>query len=333
MKQGFTLVELLAVLIILSVISLISVPVITSTLEKSNQTTTLESARELIKIASSDVVDKNYDIPYQYRVENHTLNYKNGNFTSGLIVITNGNNSFVENLSTPKYCINGSLYDLKITKGKCNTATYTNYKSSIDVQKSYPLQNSNGTSSGLYLDDFTGEYYFKGNVTNNYVTYAGLTWRIVSFKQGMMKLVSQSVIDEDSKNYSGALSYLNGSFYANLKQKDYLVSSTYSVGYVGSVGTAEDIIAAEQTDKENHKVGLLTLGEYKRSMLGTSTFLTNGTTWILTKKDSTTGYYLSSSSINTAALTTTYTLRPVIVLNAAAVYKGDGTNSSPYVVR
>ena len=37
-----------------------------------------------------------------------------------------------------------------------------------------------------YRDDLREDFYLKGNVTDNYVSYSGMTWRIVSFQNGMM---------------------------------------------------------------------------------------------------------------------------------------------------
>ena len=66
---------------------------------------------------------------------------------------------------------------------------------------------SNNTSdeSGLYKSTATntGEptYYFRGNVTNNYVSFAGFTWRIVRINEdGTIRIVMQDGIN-DNTNY------------------------------------------------------------------------------------------------------------------------------------
>lgn len=334
MKNGYTLIELLAVIVIVAIISVITVPMIMSSIETSNQKTTLESAKELIRIASTDVVDKKYELPHQYKVEEKKLDYQKGGFIRGLIVVTSGNHSFVENLSTEKYCINGPLDDLKITPGKCSVASYKDYQGSTSIQKKYILQSEGSSEDGLYFDDFTKTYYFKGNVTDNYVSYAGYTWRIVSFSNGTVRLISQGVLNDiPSKNYTSMLDFLEGTFYTNLSQKEYILETSYSTGLVTDVTNSENIIASEETEHTKYKIGLLTAGEYKRATGNSGNFLTNGTTWLLTKRNNTYGYYLSSSTISSTSLTSSYTVRPVIVLNEAVVYSGLGTSTNPYVVQ
>ena len=66
---------------------------------------------------------------------------------------------------------------------------------------------SNNTSdeSGLYKSTATNTgdatYYFRGNVTNNYVSFAGFTWRIVRINEdGTIRIVMQDGIN-DNTNY------------------------------------------------------------------------------------------------------------------------------------
>mgnify|MGYP001034486325 CR=1 FL=1 len=67
---------------------------------------------------------------------------------------------------------------------------------------------SNNTSdeSGLYSSTATntGEatYYFRGNVTNNYVSFAGFTWRIVRINEdGTIKIIMQDAINNSTEEY------------------------------------------------------------------------------------------------------------------------------------
>ena len=60
MKRGFTLVELLAVIVILSIIGLISVPIITSNIEKSRKSAYRSSVQNAIA-AAKEYVSKNME--------------------------------------------------------------------------------------------------------------------------------------------------------------------------------------------------------------------------------------------------------------------------------
>lgn len=334
MKKGFTLVELLAVIIIISIIAAISVPMIMSTIEHANEASTVESVRELLKIASTDVVNNKYEVPYQYKIEDNQLDYQRGNFKSGLIVVTSGNHSFVENLSTNRLCINGSLDQLKVTTGKCPKTSYEDYKSNRDIKEQFTIQDTSSSGDGLYFDEFTEEYYFKGNVLNNYVSYAGRMWRIVSFHQGQIKLISQGVLDESgSKSYKEVLTYLESTFYQDLSPRDYISKTLYADGKVSVLGDADQMIAAERTSQNKRYVGLLTAGEYQRATGSSGNFIGQGITWLLTKKNDYNGYYLSSNTIVEASLNASYTVRPVVVLNETMIYTGDGTLDKPYLVK
>ena len=91
---------------------------------------------------------------------------------------------------------------------------------------------SNNTSdaSGLYKSTATntGEptYYFRGNVTNNYVSFAGQTWRIVRVNEdGTIRIVMQDGINSNAKiafnsNYKN-YSYM---YYTNSNAKTQLES-------------------------------------------------------------------------------------------------------------
>ena len=328
MKKGFTLIELLAVISILSILALISIPIINNVLEDSQQKIILESTRELIKKAATTTVDNGNTVPYQYKIEDRILEYQGGDFTKGLIVVTNGNHSFVENLSTPKYCINGPLNNLTISDGSCTNSSYTDYVGTDQIMNDF------SNSSMLTFDELKGDFYLKGNVTNNYVSYSGIVWRILSFKDGMMRLVSQSSISAGgSKNYQASLDYLKNTFYNNLENKEYVVSTKYSTGLISSIADVNNVISSEETMHDEYKIALLTVGDYMRATQAGTNFITNGSTWLLNKYNSTTGYYLSTSSINGINTSSTMTFRPVITLQSYVAFSGTGTSSDPYKVK
>ena len=86
---------------------------------------------------------------------------------------------------------------------------------------------SNNTSdaSGLYSSTATNSgdptYYFRGNVINNYVSFAGFTWRVVRINEdGTIKIVMQDGIN-DNATYSFNLNYNNYTYmyYSNSEAK------------------------------------------------------------------------------------------------------------------
>ena len=103
---------------------------------------------------------------------------------------------------------------------------------------------SNNTSdaSGLYAstDTNTGKptYYFRGNVTNNYVKFAGQTWRIVRVNEdGTIRIIMQDGIN-NNKNYQFNSNYNNYTYmyYSNSQAKTQLES-----WYQTNIGSKADL--------------------------------------------------------------------------------------------
>ena len=137
----------------------------------------------------------------------------------------------------------------KVTITSTNQKNTKEYKINIKVKQAVSLKDeimkntiitsnptlttsSNNTSdaSGLYKSTATntGEptYYFRGNVTNNYVSFAGQTWRIVRVNEdGTIRIVMQDGINSNAKiafnsNYKN-YSYM---YYTNSNAKTQLES-------------------------------------------------------------------------------------------------------------
>lgn len=145
------------------------------------------------------------------------------------------------------------------------------------------------TNEGLIEDiDDTGiTYYFRGNISNNYVDFAGLTWRIVRINgNGTVKLVLDK-LSTDLSNYNiNANNYENydkssinnslKSFYdTNLKSNDSLISNSKFCIETGNITRDNNKIYNSYTriitDKiptlnclgngYSSKIGLLTIDE------------------------------------------------------------------------
>ena len=60
---------------------------------------------------------------------------------------------------------------------------------------------SSSTKTGLFKNTSSGEvtYFYRGNVTNNYVSFAGLTWRIIKIDKYGTRVVLDSIIDTKSQ--------------------------------------------------------------------------------------------------------------------------------------
>ena len=132
------------------------------------------------------------------------------------------NNTNIKRLSTKKTLDlkSGDNY-FKVTVTSENKETINEYKIKISVKKPIIIfgkkynvidakptltttSEKSGDKSGLYksTDTNTGDatYYFRGNVENNYVSFAGFTWRIVRLNEdGTIRIVMQDGINNNSR--------------------------------------------------------------------------------------------------------------------------------------
>ena len=103
---------------------------------------------------------------------------------------------------------------------------------------------SNNTSdaSGLYKSTATntGEatYYFRGNVTNNYVSFAGQTWRIVRINEdGTIRIVMQDGINSNAE-YKFNSNYNN---YTYMYYSNRYAKATLENWYQTNIGSKSDL--------------------------------------------------------------------------------------------
>ena len=139
---------------------------------------------------------------------------------------------------------------------------------------------SNNTSdvSGLYAstDTNTGKptYYFRGNVENNYVSFAGQTWRIVRINEdGTIRIVMQDGINDNlritfNSNYND-YTYM---YYSNSNVKTQLES-----WYQTNIGSKSDLASKVATGNYYCEQAKVKYGDGARSGNATMTTYTDYT--------------------------------------------------------
>ena len=125
------------------------------------------------------------------------------------------------------------IYNVNITRKQLvqNVSIFGKKFEVIDAEPTLTTSSNNTTdASGLYTstDTNTGKptYYFRGNVTNNYVKFAGQTWRIVRVNEdGTIRVVMQDGINS-STNYVFNSNYNDYTYmyYTNSQAKTQLES-------------------------------------------------------------------------------------------------------------
>ncbi len=118
MKKGFTLIELMAVIIVLGIIAVITAPIMGDVIEKSKRGAFEDSVYELIKAVNLDKADHGFNINQIYTITGgvispsiETKGSVNGN---GTLKIDEDGNIFV-NIEFDKWCASKELYDNRVT--------------------------------------------------------------------------------------------------------------------------------------------------------------------------------------------------------------------------
>ena len=302
MKKGFTLVELLAVIIILSVVSILVFP---NVIEIVNQ-----SKRNLynVQVADIELESKNWALENPDKLDKYHLN------STFLPLLTLKKDGFLEvdDLENPmngkemngcieiKYNPSTSQYTYKYYDDTCSTyvtdemhGTIYSYdngtlekieknvltpaaKSVIDYYQSNGIMNSiGGTTDGLY--DLGDTYVFRGSDPSNYLKIGTEKYRILSIdKDYRMRIIKTT---GDTTNWSDDTTYTN---FLNSKVStsliEYLETETNPINafkdkivdgttlYVGptssSVMSYNVLKSVEATSTISNKIGLINISDY-----------------------------------------------------------------------
>ena len=136
-NKGFTLVELIAVIIILAVVSAIVVPIVSTKLEEVRRDSFKESVNQIIRsgeiYAGDNLLKESINYPIVFTCDgescindqNEKLNFKGDVPTSGLIVVNSLNDIKAEYISNNQFCATGKKGKLDIGKS-CSDVDVTN---------------------------------------------------------------------------------------------------------------------------------------------------------------------------------------------------------------
>ena len=139
-------------------------------------------------------------------------------------------------------------YNVNVTR-KAGASSLKNeiMKNTVITANPTLTTSSNNTSdaSGLYSSNATntGEptYYFRGNVENNYVSFAGFTWRIVRVNEdGTIRIIMQDGINNNA-NIAFNSNYNN---YTYMYYTNSQVKTTLESWYQTNIGSKSDLASS-----------------------------------------------------------------------------------------
>lgn len=321
-KKGFTLVELLGVIILIGLISLaISTPIVS--LINSNAKKIDQVALDLLYTTAEDFMNKDS--------RTYTKVYGNTYYITIEQLIENGllESDFLESYSEKELSKNSQI---KVT------IKNRNFRFELLDEN---VKNIHEICNDLDINEtynYNGGTYIKGNNTNNYVLYNGLMFRIMGVNSdGTIRLIMDEAITslsyvDNMLNYSGSYvrEWLNDYFISRLQYNSIIVNEKWYFKATSASNTElNDSFVVED------KVGLLSVEEFNKSLISNQSYLV---------KDKIYGFINISDGMmfinsNTDSLPIVknvpgeYYVYPVInVLGSTVVTEGNGTSSSPFVL-
>ncbi len=337
LRNGFTLIELIGVVIILGLIALIAFPVILNSI-RSTKDKISDASKKIVYEAARLYVSDNSNEFFKYNGNTYCVNLETLSqqeyLPTKVYDSVSGDEIPLTNVIEIKYEQDRFDYNFnndcvqKILYGPLITVLLQDYDESNTV--------------GLLKDTTNPNvYYYKGTndeVANNHLWYGGYHWRVIEFDTlaNTLTLISQQPLTaiqpasavwdtETEYNASYVNKWLNDYFYNSLDSsiQNNILDSTFNVGIYTDV---DEITATE-------KVGLLDETQYTRAGGANSYLDIKDEFWFGNRYNSSrirqvtyTGYF------NTADISSTNGVRPIIKISDLTITEGDGTLTSNYKV-
>ena len=353
-ENAFTLIELLAVIIILAIVALIATPIILNVIEDARISAGRSEANMILGGINNYCASEDMKYQLDNNYERICTSDMNKNDVEKMVNLGNAD------IISIKY--NGEkLTELVIESNNhkftlCPSGTFAMDDEECDggnvVITTGPLidvllqQYQEGNQTGL-VKDATNEnlYYYTGTndqVSNNFLWYGGHQWRILEFdtsantitlitQQPLTSIKPASAVWETQEAYESSYinTWLNDYFWNSLDSsiQNNILDSTFNVG----IYTDVDEITTTQ------KVGLLDEDQYKRAGDGTTgqnSFLDIKDEWWLGNRYSSSFVrdVYSYGDLRSSSVTSTYGVRAVIKISDITITGGDGTLASNYQV-
>ena len=335
MKKGFTLVELIGVIIVLGLIALIALPPILNAI-RGKELEISEASKEIIYSAANLYVsDNSNSFPKTngntFCVTLDTL--VQGDYLPDVVYdAVSGDEVPLTNMVEVKYEQDRFSYNLN---NECVEKIIKTELIEILLEQYNP-----DNTTGLVQDETNSNiYYYTGTneeVSNNYLWYGGHHWRVVEFdtdantlllisQQPLTSIQPASTAWDTKEEYESSYinTWLNEYFYNSLDSsvQNSIISNTFNIG----IYTDVDEITTSQ------KVGLLDEDQYTRAGGADSYLDIKDVYWLGNRYSSSNVRSVSNNgNLNNYSPTNTRGARAVIKISDITITGGNGTLESNY---
>ena len=352
-KKAFTLIELLAVIIILSLLALISSTVISNLLKESREKLT-DTQIALIKSAAQSWGSENFaKLPSIGECRYIVLGeLKEEGYLDENVLDFNTNQNISDNLKI-KISTTASSAGTPLTSYEVNPISVSGCETLKEL-----VERDNHVKSVVVNGKTVNKVYgtkAEQTTMKNYLIYSGQLWEVVEFDEANHSIKLVSPVSLTSITYgtnntwstSWVRKWLNNVFYPILERKDIIVDTEFCLDNI-DVNPSNYTKMNTCTNKINEKVGLLTYEDYIYAK-DASTIQDGGSfldedelSWLITPTSTNTTYiwHTDYDTPGTLLITGSYTtntygqgVRPVISIKDDVLVKdGEGTRSNPYIL-
>ena len=337
MKKGFTLVELIGVIIILALIMLLAVPPILNSI-RSTRNELSDASKKIIYTAANLYVSENLnDFP----------KYDGNTFCVSIDTLSKKEYlpTIVYDSATGDEIPKDSLVEIKVEN---NNYTYNMNNGCVEVVaktliETLLAQYNESNTTGLVKDSTNPNlYYYTGTneeVGNNFLWYGGHQWRVLEFDKSAntVTLITQQPLTaiqpassvwttQSAYNSSYINQWLNDYFYNSLDSsiQSNIQKTIFNIGTYTNVG--------EITTSQ--KVGLLDEEQYKKAGSTNSFLDIKDSFWLGNRYSSSNVRYVNGDGGLNYGNTplSSYGVRAVIKISDITITGGDGTLASNYQV-
>ena len=341
-KKGFTLIEILGVIVIMGLILIVAIPTMSRMIHNNNNQeydNYNKLVREAAELYASKVKDKIGSSKYIgcAQVDLNTL-INEGYvqvFNDPEVTCTTGDEKIKIRNNKGSIKVNFQLICKRGTKEEYNTGSENNDK---DTCTAYQMLEENNikmkldSDTSLEINTPTGSKETYITSGNNYIWYSGKMWRIVSYNNTTetVKIVTENPITSIYYNSTGTTTYsgsdvetwLNNDFLNSLKDAPTFLTS---YNWNATANTEINTNKSNANSYKKNKVGLINTYEYGRIK---DWYSADGT-WVLSDG----GYITAPNSVSQTPATTIQPIRPAIVIASdVLVYSGTGTMNDPYII-